>query len=227
MQTIKSTPEKIVIKEVVSESLANAIRRFIGEIPILAINEVEIFKNDSALYDETLAHRMGLVPLKMDKHFEKKGKANLKLLSRKEGYIYSGEMKGEADVVYDKIPLLYLNKNQEVEVACYASLGKGKEHAKFSPGFMTYRHVAKFSASKESEDNIKDLPLELADVESVYLSDHFGEVVRKDGKEMRVEPSDEIIITVESFGQLPPKEIILRSIEELKKSLNEVEKSIK
>ena len=50
-----------------STSLANAIRRSVLEIPVMAIDEVEIVKNDSALYDEIIAHRIGLIPIKTEK----------------------------------------------------------------------------------------------------------------------------------------------------------------
>ena len=48
----------------ISSAYANALRRTTEEIPVLAIDEVEISKNDSVLYDEVLSHRIGLVPLK-------------------------------------------------------------------------------------------------------------------------------------------------------------------
>ena len=64
MEVVKKTPELLVIRTEANESLANAIRRSVSEVPTLAIDEVEIFKNDSALYDEMLALRLGLVPLK-------------------------------------------------------------------------------------------------------------------------------------------------------------------
>ena len=78
MKLIKKTEEKIIISEEIEDSLINAIRRFVHEIPILAIDEVEIFKNDSALYDETIAHRLGLIPLKMDKSVEEMEKCTCK-----------------------------------------------------------------------------------------------------------------------------------------------------
>ena len=45
----------------------NAIRRTaMMSIPKLAIEDVNIVKNDSAMFDEVLAHRLGLTPLVSD-----------------------------------------------------------------------------------------------------------------------------------------------------------------
>jgi len=48
-------------------AFANAFRRaMIGEVPTLAIDDVRIYDNTSAFFDEMLAHRLGLIPLKTD-----------------------------------------------------------------------------------------------------------------------------------------------------------------
>ena len=47
--------------------IANAIRRIlISEVPTVAIEKVVIANNTSIIQDEVLAHRLGLVPIKVD-----------------------------------------------------------------------------------------------------------------------------------------------------------------
>src|SRR3989344_1445752 len=105
MDIISKTPEKMVFRTGMNYSLLNAIRRSVEEIPTLAIEDVEIFKNDSALYDEILAHRIGLVPLKTDSKMNSKTSVELSLKKAGPCTVYSGDFKGDAKIVYDAIPL--------------------------------------------------------------------------------------------------------------------------
>jgi DNA-directed RNA polymerase subunit D len=51
----------------VDTAYANTLRRIMGfEVPVMAIEDVEFRKNTSILYDEMISHRLGLIPLTTD-----------------------------------------------------------------------------------------------------------------------------------------------------------------
>ncbi len=144
---------KLMIEEA-SLPLVNAIRRLaISDVPTLAIDEVAFLDNTSVLYDEIIAHRLGLVPLTTDlsrfKSPEECEGANpinnpecytrLFLdVEAKRDYeiIYSGDLQSEDPTVKpvsDKIPIAILAKGQKITLEAYARLGRGREHIKWSP----------------------------------------------------------------------------------------------
>ena len=55
---------KFILSEV-TPAFANALRRaMLSDIPKMAIDYVDIYDNTSVIFDEMLAHRMGLIPIK-------------------------------------------------------------------------------------------------------------------------------------------------------------------
>jgi len=238
MELTERKNNKIAFKAQMDETIANAIRRYLGHIQILAIDEVEIEKNDSALYDETIAHRIGLIPIKTDKSVNEKTTASLKISTDKEGIIYSGGLKGGVKVVYDKIPITILNKNQEFELVAKVRAGKGVEHAKFSPGLMFYRNLANARIEKDCPqeilENCKKNAIKTEGnkiiIQDIYNNELCEETIEKYMKEGKISieiiPSNELVITVESFGQMDASDMFMKSIEALKKDLAIVEKKV-
>ncbi len=238
MEIINKKDEKIIFKAKIDESLANAIRRYVGEIPILAVDEVEISKNDSPLYDETISHRIGLIPIKTSKEVNQKTEAKLKLSVKKEGKVYSEELTGDVDVVYDKIPITILAKDQELELIAYVRAGKGEEHARFSPGLIFYREVAEVTMNKEFKGEIQKVcqdneikekgdKIIVTDDKEKEICDICEGICERAKKKSETSYGDELIITIESFGQIDAKEIFKKSIGALKKDLAEVSKKVK
>ena len=238
MKLINKKYNQLTFSAEVEESLANAIRRYVDQIPILAIDEVEISKNDSPLYDETVAHRIGLIPLKMDKSITEKSTEQLALIAKKDGIIYSEELSGKVTPVYDKIPITVLKKGQELEILATARVGKGSKHSKFSPGFMFYRNAVKVKLDKDCPKEIvnvcpqKILSAEggkvvIIDEDKCDMCEACIEVCRKMKKgSIEITPTKELIITVEAFGQIEEEEIFKRAVSVLKEDLKEVAKKI-
>lgn len=229
---------QISFKMKISESLANAIRRYVNHVPVVAIDELEISKNDSPLYDETIAHRVGLIPLKMKGSPSEDKIFKLKLKTDKEGYIYSDDLKGELEVVYDKIPITFLNKGQELEFVAFAKIGRGFQHAKFSPGVMFYRNLVELKFERDCPQEIIDsIPKKFIKNESGkniiddLLAYDVAEIALEAGKTkgkeyVKLNKTDDLFLSIESFGQLSPEEIFKRSIEELQSDLTDTVKKI-
>ncbi len=136
-----------------STAFANALRRImISEVPIMAIDDVMILENNSVMYDEILAHRLGLVPVTTDQSYNlpeectckselgcEKCRASLSLeieASEASEVVYSSQLKPEnPDVrpVSDKIPIVKLTQGQRIKLEAYARLGRGRVHAKWQP----------------------------------------------------------------------------------------------
>ncbi len=68
LEVISKDERKMSIKlKGVPLQYANALRRLcLNEVPVFAIDTVDVIENSSVLPDEGLAHRLGLVPLKTD-----------------------------------------------------------------------------------------------------------------------------------------------------------------
>ena len=132
----------------------NALRRFaMNEVPVMAIDDVVVIENTSALYDELISHRLGLVPLKTDlesfvlpelcKCESDLGCVNCRVLlvldieaEDKPLTVYSGDLVSDGEIVKPtsiNIPILKLGPKQKIKLEAYAKLGQGKNHAKWIP----------------------------------------------------------------------------------------------
>ena len=155
MKIIESSDShvKLLLKGI-DRVYANAIRRFaISEVPCMAIDEIVIHDNSSVLYDEILAHRLGLIPLTTDLEGyilpqdcdckTSLGCTKCRVLLVLDAVatdevktIYSGDLVSEDTRVkpyVDNIPIIKLAPSQKIKLEAYAKLGKGRHHAKWQP----------------------------------------------------------------------------------------------
>jgi DNA-directed RNA polymerase subunit D len=184
----------------VETAYANTIRRIMGfEVPVMAVEDVEFRKNNSILYDEVLAHRIGLIPLSTDlKSYDLPTECKCKgtgcasctvkltLKAQGPGNIYASELKSKDPAIkplYPKMPIVKLLEGQELELEATAILGLGKVHSKWCPGLIFYK--------------------------------------------MPDPDKNEFIFTIESWGQLSPKEIVTKAIEIYNNELSQFAELVK
>src|SRR3989344_6114302 len=236
MKKIEETKNQVVFLTDISETLANSIRRYAGQVLVMAVDEVEISRNDSALYDEAISHRIGLIPLKTEKSVNEKSTGKLKLDVSREGFVYSGDLKGNPGVIYEKIPITTLSEGQELQLVAFVKPGKGAEHAKFSPGLMFYRNVSEITLDKEFYDDIKKTfpnaeikekgnKIIVMDNKKSEMVDFCEGIAEKKNKKAEIETGSELVITIESFGQMSPEDMFKKSTEELRKDLSAIQKA--
>lgn len=200
----KSAKGKLILEiKDASEWFANTLRRLcIAEVPTLAIELVEIHKNDAITYDEILSHRLGLIPLTTDlagyklateEEFESQeflAQSSVKFTLHAKGpcVVHAKDLKGKdpkVKPVYGEMPIVKLLEGQEVELEATAVLGQGRRHAKWSPCHAYFRRLEE---PKEGET------------------------------------ATSFLFTLESWGQLSPEEIVESAIEQHNQQLKEFEK---
>jgi len=235
METITKTAEEISFITDVDVSLVNAIRRSVGEISILAIDECDIYKNDSVLYDEIIAHRLGLLPLKNQKmKVDQTVEMKMKFKGKGEGAeVLASELDG--DVIYPDTPIVLLGEGQELELVAKAKAGKGIDHAKFMPGLAYYKHLPKIKISGDGEKQTELVELypeafemygEKVKVKSAAACD-LDEDDMKDYPGIEISFDDKLVFAIESWGQIEAKDIFTEACKALKGNLSEVAKAIK
>lgn len=231
-------------------TIANTLRRLIVEdIPTMAIEDVEIVKNNSILYDEIIAHRLGLLPLTTDlkSYFlkseckcEGKGCARCTLqmsLKSKNSMVYASDIKSKDSKVvpaYPKTPIVKLLKGQDIELIATAELGKGKDHIKWAPCLVWYKYkpVVEINQSKIKDPEVvaKVCSKGVLEVKSGKLQINKNKLLSCDlcaacadevpeGIKLN-EKDDEFIFYIESFGQLKVKDIMITALDMLKKELS-------
>jgi DNA-directed RNA polymerase subunit D len=236
----------------------NSLRRSCTDlVPSLAIEDVTITGNNSALYDEVVAHRLGLIPLKTDlktynylKDCKCKGagcaRCTVTFTLSKKGpcLVYSGDMKSSDKnivPVFGKMIIAKLFENQELEFEAKAVLGVGAVHAKWSPCLAYYKFTPRI---KIDNKKVKDAQ-EIVDCchKHVFIAKSKTNV-EVDNKHLldcdlclncveksegiSVESDDkDILFTIESWGQLSPKKIYNQAVDILISDLDAFKKGLK
>lgn len=240
----KSDKEVKFILDKVTPEMANELRRAVSfEVPVLAIEDVYFKKNSSALYDEIVAHRLGLVPLKGAKAYtlpdkcKCKGKGcarcqtKIKLKVAGPAVVTAGDMKFKdpsIKAVHPEMPIVNLLEGQELEFDATACFGIGDEHTKWSAGLAFYQRYPSISVSQKDLKNpntaIEYCPRNVFETSGSRLVVKNLEKCNlcmacsdKTNKAVKITGDEnKFIFTIESWGQRSPKDLLTEACKVLK-----------
>lgn len=168
-------PKKAILRiEDVDPYFVNSLRRtMIADLPKLAVENVVIYDNTSALFDEIIAHRLGLLPIPTDlsllsfrEECSCKGKGcpsctvRYTLSKEGEGVVYSGDLQPAEKswaITEDKIPIVELYGDQRLILEVEAVMGRGRDHAKWQAvQGPSYRMDSYVEIDKNKIDQVKE-----------------------------------------------------------------------
>jgi len=247
----RSEMEIEMLVEGISPALANALRRaMMTEVPTMCIDDIEVFENSSSLYDEILAHRLGLIPLKTDLEnyvlpeecrCEGRGCSSCSLtfiLDREgPGTVHSGDLQSEDPRIFpvsDDIPIVKLAEGERIRMQCTAVLGKGLVHAKWQPGVVSYKMVHQVEVPDGCDAavvekctrgvfGLEDGRVAVKDTTRCNLCG----ICRKLCPDIKISTrSDRFVFRIESNGSLPADAIFFKAVEALKSKAEEFSEKI-
>jgi DNA-directed RNA polymerase subunit D len=250
------------IVEGVKHDFAGELRRImLSEVPTMAIEWVDFIKNDSALPDEMLANRMGQIPLTFDScaynlpsecKCEGKGcsqcQVKISLKKKRPDMVYASDLKPNAkDVapVFERIPIIELFEDQELELNAIAQLGLGKEHVKWQAAVVGYKSLPTVSVANLKDEKsaqvlesicpkhvfkVSDKKVVIADSSDCDMCIRCVDAV-KSGEvkgEVKVLPiEDSFMFTVETTSGIKPDEIVSQAAGLLEKKMADFSKAVK
>lgn len=175
IKIIEKSPGKLkFLLEDSSVAFANALRRVMkSEVPTMAIEYVDFEENTSGLFDEVMAHRLGLIPLTFDKKAYSmkedckcggKGcsRCEITLVLEKQGpcIVRAGDFKSTADDVRptdSNIPIVELLEGQRLKLEAVAQLGVGVDHIKWQAAHVGYRYRPTVRLKQDASAKVMDL----------------------------------------------------------------------
>lgn len=255
IKTISRDKEKLTLMvKGINAAYANTLRRLIvDEVPSMAIKNITFNKNSSALYDEMIAHRLGLVVLKTDlesygmqDECKCEGKGCVKcqvgftLKVNGPGNVYAESLNFDDQKIkaaYPKTLIVKLTKEQSLDIEGVATLGRGKNHTKYTSGHIYYRGnpIIKVDANADTSAAISVCPTKVFKLngKKVNVVDQLNCIlcmacVEATNNAISVQSSDtDFLMFIEAYGQLKHKEMIESAMGILNNKLDDFGKALK
>lgn len=170
-------------------AFANALRRTImSYVPTIAIDEVIMVENNTAMFDEYITHRLGLIPLNSDiddLNLQSEcdvcdgagcTSCTVTLTLTQETDLSTSLIIKSSDLIpddhrvypiVDEIPIMKMGPDQRLILEAVARFGNGREHAKWQPtasiGFQYMPTIEIRPGSKFSKKVVEACPRDVLD----------------------------------------------------------------
>jgi DNA-directed RNA polymerase subunit D len=245
------------VAEGINPYFVNALRRILSEeIPQMAIEDVIIYDNTSALFDEIIAHRLRLLPIPWDDRFKFRAQCSCKgegcpnctlhYTLSKEGpcTVYSRDLIPEIPdfaIADHSIPIVELKEEQRLILEAEAVVGTGKEHAKWQAvvgaSYKYYPEIqidpAKCDGCKQCVEVCPPNCLEIKEGGKVFVKDLKACTLCKSCEEacesgaIRVNGCEhKFIFSFETNGNIKAKDALLKAIDLLEDKYKEFAKKL-
>jgi len=253
VKTMELKENKGVLKiEDTDVYFVNSLRRvMLAELPKLAIDDVIVYDNTSALFDEIISHRLGLIPIPTDLQilaFRNECKCSGKgcpsctvrytLSKEGEGVVYSGDLQPEHPsyaITETTIPIVELTKDQRVILEVEAVLGRGRDHAKWQVVLAPrYRMETIITVDKKRMNDVKafieELPKDLVElkgdkleIKDISKMSVLETYIQKNKEDYIIMKKDptKLTFSFETDGSMSAKAALQESISILKKKYEE------
>jgi DNA-directed RNA polymerase subunit D len=218
--------------------LVNALRRSVLlSLPAFAIDEVDIYENNSPFFSEYLANRLGLVPLTYDSSVPADSKISMTLSAEGPCTVYSKDLVSSESKVSPSnanFPIAELAAGQKLRLEAFAVLGKASKHAKYQcahASFMIYPQIELKKNSPKVKEFLSKLP------KSMFFEDGEIKPHKSDALIWFIEENPDLgsyeskegdfVFQVESYNNVPALVHLQTALELLKNDSTEFRKLLK
>ncbi|MGC8686111.1 MAG: DNA-directed RNA polymerase subunit D [Thermoplasmata archaeon] len=252
-------------------SIANILRRtLINDIPKLAIKNVtfhlgsiqridkdgkeQTYNSSSPLFNEIIAHRLGLIPLPTDLNMKFREDCShppdqacplctvtYTLTKYGPDTVYSGDLIPIGDLSFAPIekgiPIVKLNETQALLIDAEAIMGTAKQHARWQvTSGVSYKYHREFLIPKNETETIEKIKIDCQknilkdDDKGLLITDdlpckHIASLYRLENLAIK-EDDTRFIFQFETDGSLKAKQTLFYALHRLKDKLSKIRDSV-